>query len=163
MPIQDPIHIIYASVSGNVELVAEEIAATLTHLGLNSKLHRAEATGIDLIQSHSYFVMLTSTWEHGAINPFFRKLRNEMYGKELSGKYSAFVGLGDKRYEPLLFCKGIDTLQQAFEKAGGKSIGEVMRINGDPHLILKTDVTQWTNKTFQEFKKLWQPHSGESQ
>lgn len=149
--------------SGNVELVAEEIASTLEKQGLTSTLHRAERTSISLVESEEYFVMITSTWEHGAINPFFRELRNAMYGKDLSNKFSGFVGLGDKRYEPILFCKGVDTLQQAFEKAGGRTVGEVLRINGDPHSILRTDVVDWTEKFHHELIKLWQPHSKELQ
>lgn len=65
------LHVIYASTSGNVETVVETAAAVWREQGLTVELHRAEQTSIELVKENSQFVIATSTWEHGALNPFF--------------------------------------------------------------------------------------------
>lgn len=153
-----PIQLIYASGSGNTEAVFDKVSAVLTEQGLANYLHRAERTPIDLILKSQYFIMGTSTWEHGAINPFFRELRNAMEGQNLAGKYSGFIGLGDTRYEPILFCKGVDTLRQKFLDNGGKEIHEILKINGAPYDLLDSVIKDWAMEFVYQFKKL--THAG---
>lgn len=138
--------IIYASTSGNVELVAEEVAQLLKQRGYKETLHRAEITPIAEIAANKLFVFATSTWEHGRINPFFDKLLSaigELDSGALSDKQAAFIGLGDKRYEPVLFCQGIETLKQALTAKGISQVGDTLKINGDPHGLLDTVVKDW--------------------
>lgn len=142
--------IIYASTSGNVETVCFHISNTLKSKGIDTELHRAEKIGIDVIVNNSFFIFATSTWEHGEINPFFNKLLGEISHTDLSNKRSAFVGLGDTRYEQVLFCKGIDILREAFLKSGGTEVLTTLKINGEPYKYLQTTVGTWTDRLIQE-------------
>lgn len=138
--------IIYASTSGNVELVAEEVAQSLKQRSYKVTLHRAEITPVSEIETNKLFVFATSTWEHGRINPFFDKLLSAISDLEagsLANKQAAFIGLGDKRYEPVLFCQGIETLKQALTSKGISQVGDTLKINGDPHGLLDTIVKDW--------------------
>lgn len=139
------IKIIYASTSGNVEIVCQKIAEVLEKQGLKTSLHRAEQTKIDEVKNHDYFILATSTWEHGAINPFFKPLREEIKKTDMSGKFAGIVGLGDTRYEEVLFCEGAEKLKRAFISSGGKVIYNTLKIDGEPYDLLDTAVTDWAN------------------
>jgi flavodoxin len=142
---ESALHCIYASTSGNVETVVETAAKVLQEQGWQTELHRAEKTGIDLITQNSKFLLATSTWEHGALNPFFAKLFKEMSSQDLTGKQAAFIGLGDSRYEPVLFCEGMEIVKRMWEARGGQVIGIPLKINGEPYKQLETKVVPWAN------------------
>lgn len=136
-------HIVYASTSGNVEAVVEKIAEVLKANGIFAELHRAEQTSLDIIKNNKLFLLATSTWEHGEINPFFDRLLSEMKTVDLKGKKAGFVGLGDLRYEPVLFCEGMEILKRTFIAGGGEEIHIPLKINGEPYELLDTSVKLW--------------------
>ncbi len=146
------ITIIYASTSGNVETVCFKISEVLTQQGIMSELYRAESTPENVLVASQYFVFATSTWEHGEINPFFHRILTQLKTLDSTGKIAAFVGLGDTRYEQILFCRGADIIKEAFLKSGGKEVLTTLRINGEPFKYLGTTVKVWTERLIHEVK-----------
>lgn len=140
---KNPIQIIYASASGNVETVCQYVADMMIEHGLQVSLHRAEQTPIEIIINNDKFILATSTWEHGVLSHFFDNLHEQIKKMDLSGKSSAFIGLGDIRYEPALFCKGMDILRESFLAANGIEIFHPIKINGEPYPILETTIREW--------------------
>lgn len=146
-------HAIYASTSGNVEVVVEHVATLLQAANFECDLHRAEITPVEIITQNDLFVLATSTWEHGEINPFFGKLMSEMSRLDLHGKRAAFIGLGDKRYEPVLFCGGMEQLKSVFIKQGGRVIYDALKIDGEPYHQLDSVVKPWANQLIRELNE----------
>lgn len=149
-----PIQIIYASTSGHTEAVCEFVADRWQQKKIEVHLHRAEQASIELVQHHQLFVLATSTWHHGDANPFFRPLMSAMKQEDLSGKYAAFIGLGDSRYEPVLFNGGMDLLQQRWWSQNGKDLGQPLKINGEPFELLETKVADWADEVLEQFTQL---------
>lgn len=137
------IYLIYASTSGNVEVTMEYVSGFLKKRGFEVFLSRAERTPIEVIEKHKKFVFGTSTWQHGNLNPFFMKLYEEMKNLDFRGKQAAFVGLGDRRYEPILFCEGIVKIRHLFLKNGGEEVGNYLKIQGEPYGQLNSVVAPW--------------------
>lgn len=137
--------IIYASTSGNVEVVCEKIGEILMQKGIEVELNRVEQTSVEKLNETNLFIFATSTWEHGEINPFFNKFLKEMKSMDLKEKKAYFVGLGDRRYEPVLFAEGVEILKRLFLKQGGQIIGETLTIDGEPYSKLDTTVVEWAN------------------
>lgn len=152
MPNHQPIQIIYASTSGNVEIVVETIAKYLSEAGLDSKLNRAEQASEQIWDDGNKFILATSTWEHGELNPFFNKLHKALLAKNMQNKQAAFIGLGDIRYEPIFFCEGIEIMRRAFLQSGGSEIGRVLKINGEPYHQLETTVKNWASNLISSLK-----------
>ncbi len=140
---QTPIPFIYASTSGNTETVMERVAQVFQAQGLAVQLMRSEQTSIGVIKAHSAFVFGTSTWEHGALNPFFRPLLKDIKKLDMTGKRAAFAGCGDRRYEPYYFCEGIEIVKREWLTVGGQQLGETLKIQGEAYGILDTVVQQW--------------------
>lgn len=139
------IPIIYASTSGNVEVVCQSVAEKLNLAGIPNSLHRAEQTELDLVISNDIIIYATSTWEHGEINPYFHSIMNGMKNLDLSGKKAAFIGLGDLRYEPVLFCGGMEQLRDTYLHQGGAELIRSIKINGEPYRQLDKALANWTN------------------
>ena len=148
------IDLVYASTSGNVEIVMETVAKVLRQNGFKIALNRAEKTSIETIKKNKYFVFGTSTWDHGQLNPFFQKLYEAMQTVNFQNKEAAFVGLGDRRYEPVLFCKGIDKVHELWLKKDGKEVGTMLKIQGEPYEILDSKVVPWAS----ELAQFWKSH-----
>ena len=146
------IHMIYASTSGNVELVMETISDVLQSKGLHTTLSRAERTAPEVITLNDTFILGTSTWEHGKLNPFFAKMYEAMKTIGCRGKQAAFVGLGDRRYEPVLFCEGMEQVRRLWLHQGGKEIGERLRIQGEPYGQLEKIVKPWAEGIVQQMR-----------
>lgn len=147
------VNLIYASTSGNVETCIEFIANELKKKKFDVNLYRAEETSIDVIKNHKRFVFGTSTWDHGKINPFFVNLYKEMHKESFSGKQAAFIGLGDHRYEPILFCEGILKLRQVWLSNGGEEIVPILKVQGEPYSQLESFVKPWALKLIETWKE----------
>lgn len=147
------IHIIYASTGGNTEHVMEQVAKYWQEQGALVKLHRAEQTPISVIQENQNFLLATSTWDHGTINPFFDKLLLEIKRTDLSGKIASFIGLGDRRYEKHYFCTGMLTLKEVWENSKGITVGIALMIGREPfEERIETMVRDWSNNTLPLYK-----------
>ncbi|MBI2594520.1 flavodoxin family protein [Candidatus Curtissbacteria bacterium] len=132
-----------------MEIVMETIAKVLHKNHFEIFLSRAEKTTIETIKNNRRFVFGTSTWEHGLLNPFFQKLYEEMQGENFENKEAAFVGLGDKRYEPVLFCEAIEQIRRLWLKKNGKKIGTILKIQGEPYEKLNSHVAPWASQIAQ--------------
>ena len=148
------IDLVYASTSGNVEVTIETIAKHLEQNGYKVVLGRAEKTPIETIKKNDFFVFGTSTWEHGGLNPFFQTLLEAMQALNFQNKEAAFVGCGDRRYEPVLFCEGIEHIHRLWTKKGGKVVGTILKIQGEPYAILDSVVVPWASK----LARIWKNH-----
>ncbi|MBP7700608.1 flavodoxin family protein [Candidatus Woesebacteria bacterium] len=147
-----PIHIIYASTSGNTEYVMDMVAQLWREKGKKVILHRSEKTDISVVKDNHNFLLATSTWDHGTINPFFDVLLAKINKTNLTGKKSAFIGLGDRRYEKHFFCSGMTLLKEVWEKNGGESTGVALTIGREPYddAIAKL-VSDWAETTLRLF------------
>jgi len=140
------IDMVYASTSGNVETVVEYVAGILDKAGFTTVLHRAEETDVEIFDKNHFFILATSTWEHGKLNPFFVPLLKDMKAADLRGNQAAFIGLGDRRYEPVLFTEGMNQVKEVWLKQGGEEVGEPLRIQGEPYTQLEMLVKPWAEK-----------------
>jgi flavodoxin I len=138
-------NIIYASTSGNVEAVCEYVAKLFEEKGSKVNLIKAQLATIEDIKSCDVVIFATSTWEHGEVNPYFDKLLSEIEKTDMTGLKAGFVGLGDLRYEKLLFCEGIEILRRAFVERKGEQISTTLKMNGEPYHQMDTIVKNWTS------------------
>lgn len=146
--LNSPAHIVYASTGGNTEHVMEQVAKYWGELGVQTQLHRSEQTPLSVITDNQYFLFATSTWLHGTINPFFKRLLEEMKQVDFSGKVATFIGLGDRRYEHHYFCAGMYEIKEVWEKNSGKSVGVELTIGREPYEArIEEMVQKWALET----------------
>lgn len=145
---------LYASTSGNTEIVVETVVEKWRGAQIELQTFRVENADQSLLSSHSLFLFASSTWEHGAINPFFKTTLEQMKTMKCNEKYACFIGLGDTRYEPVLFCGGLQKIREIWKNQGGVELSPVLLINGDPYQQLNNRVTEWADKLIEPIKNL---------
>lgn len=145
--ITKPVPIIYASTSGNVESVCYAVSDFLKEVGIETELHRSEKVDPNIIVENYLFIFAASTWEHGVMNPFFEPIYQEIKQNDMTGKKACFIGLGDMRYEKVLFNKAIEQIRDVFLTQGGEQIGLTLKMNGEPYQQIDTIVKNWITKT----------------
>lgn len=144
------IAIIYGSASGNVEYVCQEVAEYIKdaeQLGLTPTLYRAETVPTEIIDTTQQFILAVSTWGHGIPNPYMDAVIAYISKNDMNGKLASFIGLGDRKYEPVLFNEGINITERAWVDSGGDKLGETLKINDLPHNQMHL-VKEWFEKTF---------------
>ncbi|MFZ1721574.1 MAG: flavodoxin family protein [Microgenomates group bacterium] len=150
--------VIYASTSGNTEAVVEAVCAVWEKLNIPTEMHRAEQVDATILEKSNYFLLATSTWEHGVINPFFMQFFKSLENASLQGKYASFIGTGDTRYEPVLFCGGMNMLRERWLEKGGQEIGTALKINGEPYQLLNTRVAEWATSLVPQIHEQMKAH-----
>ncbi len=139
------VKIIYASASGNTLAVAEKVQEILLNNDFNVELIRAEFFDNNYGKNILY-LFAVSTWEHGEINPFFNEIISFASKNSFKDIKVCFVGLGDLRYEKVLFCGGMNKLRDLLIEKQAKEIVSPIRINGEPYDKLDTLVANWAEK-----------------
>lgn len=128
--------ILYGSLTGNTQAVAEKIQAICQEKGKEVEVKNiAEAGAEDLTGETSFFVLASSTWDDGHLQADWADYMERIAGAEinLAGKKLAFFGCGDSNYS--IFCGAVDRLEEEFaNKRGGQKVMESLKIDGFPEM-----------------------------
>ncbi len=139
---------------GHTELVVEKISKLLKDANIENELHKAEQADVELIIENDKFLLATSTWEHGRLNPYFDKLLKGIEENSMKGKSAAFVGCGSTQYEHHFFCEGAKILRNAWITSNGKEIVGPFFLDGLPYDKLDTNVTVWAKRFISKLQEI---------
>lgn len=132
--------VVYATHSGNAELVAEAITDGLCSVKIDTECKRSELTKVEELNNFDLIVLVSSTWNVGQLNENMIRLNDELRKTKVEKPF-AIVGLGDsENYD--IFCGAADILEETVQTTGGKLIEEVLRLDGPPHSNL-TNLKEW--------------------
>jgi flavodoxin I len=122
---------IYASMSGNTEAIADLIEECLTSEG--GQVDRMEALDADASEMLAYDSILLGayTWGDGELPDEFLDIYDDMEDLNLSRKKMAVFGSGDRAYEH--FCGAVDLLEQRIAEKGGELVMEGLKIEHAPY------------------------------
>ena len=139
--------ILYGSLTGNTEYVAQKIQQILTSAKKTVQLKNANQTSAEELNNYQYLVLGSSTWDEGQLQYDFEAFMAELKAKppDLKAKKIAVFGCGDSSYEQ--FCAAVDTLEKKFQALGGEKIITGLKIDGIPQLPEnKTKVEEWAKE-----------------
>lgn len=148
------IKIIYASLTGNTEIVCEKLSEIMDAADLDSGLFKAEEVHNDIFLQGRDFVLATSTWNNGQLNDMFLDLYDGLLEVDLTGKRFAFIGVGDMSYGEELFCKGIQLIKKRVLESGGQQLQEVLKIDGEFDKEEEQKLTEWAESAIVQFKSM---------
>lgn len=147
--------VIYATTSGNAELVAEAIASGIELSGeCNVDLKRAELISPEIINYYEFYIMVSSTWNVGELEQRMLYIfRPQFMQYKFKNKPCGVVGLGDsKNYD--IFCGAADELEKMVDSAESLQILPTLKIDGPPYANL-AEYQKWGEKFFEKFKNLY--------
>ena len=125
-------HVVYATMTGNNEEVANIVCDSLTNLGVNVTETEISQTDVADFMKSDILVVCAYTYDEGAMPEEGLDFYDDLQEADLSGKVYGVAGSGDKFYGEY-FNTTVDHFDEAFKKAGATSGAEKVKIDLEPY------------------------------
>lgn len=122
--------IIYASMSGNTEAIADLIEKGLSSAGAESEKFEAMDINATIFTEYDHFLIGAYTWGDGELPDEMLDFYDEMDDYDFSDKTIALFGSGDTAYE--IFCGAVDLLAEKVQDNNGALVMESLKIECFP-------------------------------
>ncbi|MCM3783929.1 flavodoxin [Neobacillus mesonae] len=122
--------IVYASLTGNTEEIAELIAEGVKKAGHNTVMKSAENCSADEMLKYDGTMIGLYTWGDGDLPDEFLDFYEELDELDLRGYKVALFGSGDTSYD--LFCGAVDTAEAKLKERGAIVTEPSLKIEYSP-------------------------------
>lgn len=122
--------IIYTSLTGNTEEIAEIITDEFEAQGIEADLVNIEDANGDEFEDSDICVVCSYTYDDGVVPEEIYDFYEELPSQDLEGKIYGVAGSGDTFYEK--FCSAVDDFETAFDKTGAIKGAEGIKIELSP-------------------------------
>lgn len=119
--------IVYASMTGNTEEVADIVAESLENLNIDVEKNECTQVDADDFNDADICIIATYTYGDGELPDEIVDFYEDLQELDLSGKIYGVVGSGDTFYD--LFCQSVNDFEAAFEKTGAKKGAESVKVD----------------------------------
>ena len=117
--------VLYATMFGATELVAEQVALALSHeLGVDVPCRDLAYLDFGVLAKHDLLVLGLSTWNIGQLPSDMELRLPELAALDLHGKLLAFFGTGDAVGYPDTYLDALDIVDDALIATGIERIGD---------------------------------------
>lgn len=119
--------IVYASMTGNNEDMAEILEEDLQDLGFD-----VESVDVSFADASEYLnsdlcIMVTYTYGEGVMTDELKDFYDQLVDLDLTGKYFAVMGSGDKTYKDH-YCENVFDFEKAFKECGATEAAKPVTI-----------------------------------
>lgn len=122
--------LIYASMSGNTEAMADLIEEGLQSTGVEVVKKEVMDTRVDELHEYDGIILGAYTWGDGELPDEFLDFYDDMEDVDFTGKSLAVFGSGDTAYAE--FCGAVDLLEQRVQESGGTLVVKGLKIELAP-------------------------------
>lgn len=126
------VKIVYASMTGNDEDIAEILQEDLQDYGLTVDCSDVSFTDASDYLHNDLCILVTYTYGEGKMTDETADFYDQMRTLNLKGKYFAVLGSGDKTYGRH-FCENVFDFEKLFQKCGAQEIVKPITIENAPN------------------------------
>lgn len=119
--------IVYASMTGNTEEIADIVANKLEELGLDVETNECTTVDADDFLDADVAIVATYTYGDGELPDEIVDFYEDLKELDLSGKVYGVCGSGDTFYDE--FCKSVDEFDVAFAQTGASKGADVVKVD----------------------------------
>lgn len=119
--------IVYASMTGNTEEIADIVAQKLIDLGHTVEVDECTTVDADAFQDADIAIVASYTYGDGDLPDEIVDFYEDLLDLDLSGKVYGVVGSGDTFYD--YFCKSVDDFESAFEGTGAEKGADSVKVD----------------------------------
>lgn len=119
--------IVYASMTGNTEEIADIVAETLENLAIEVEINECTQVDADEFEEADICIVATYTYGDGELPDEIVDFYEDLQELDLSGKTFGVCGSGDTFYDD--FCKSVDDFEAAFAKTGAVKGAESVKVD----------------------------------
>lgn len=144
--------IVYASMTGTTEGIAELLARDLRDLKIDVLVEECTELYPTEFLDYDICVMATYTYgSDGALPEEAEDFYDDLEEVNLVGKIYGVLGSGDRIYEK--FCPAVDDFDKQFQKAGASCGAESLKINLSPSQTDKENIKQFAENLVTTYSK----------
>ncbi|WEV39083.1 flavodoxin [Lactobacillus sp. ESL0680] len=123
--------IVYASMTGNDADMAEILEEDLQDYDFDVETSEAEFTDASDYLASDLCIFVTYTYGEGKMTDDVADFYEQLQELDLSGKYFAVMGSGDKTYNDH-FCENVFDFEKMFKQVGAKEVVAPVTIENAP-------------------------------
>ncbi len=119
--------IVYASMTGNTEEIADIVAEALENLDIEVENNECTQVEASDFEEADICIVATYTYGDGELPDEIVDFYEDLQELDLNGKIFGVVGSGDTFYD--LFCQSVNDFENAFEKSGASRGAESVKVD----------------------------------
>lgn len=119
--------IVFASMTGNTEEIADIVADKLRDLGLDVDVDECTTVEAEDFLEADVAIVASYTYGDGELPDEIVDFYEDLAGLDLSGKIYGVVGSGDTFYDE--FCKAVDDFDRVFASTGAEKGSENVKVD----------------------------------
>lgn len=119
--------IVYASMTGNTEEIADIVAEALENLAIDVEINECTQVEAEDFSDADICVIATYTYGDGELPDEIVDFYEELQEIDLTGKIYGVCGSGDTFYDE--FCKSVDDFDAAFAKTGATKGTDTVKVD----------------------------------
>lgn len=122
--------ILYGSLTGNTQSVAEQISEFLIQSGVEHEIMNTNSFSAKDVLNYDLLLLGSSTWDDGVLQYDFEAFFKEVQDFDFNDKKFAVFGCGDSSYEH--FCGAVDIIEKFWQEKGATKLINHLKIDGFP-------------------------------
>ena len=122
--------ILYASMSGNNEEVADIVEKYLEEENIEVKKEEADDVDVHFFDDADICIVHSYTYTDGEIPNELEEMYDGLAETDFQGKIFGIAGAGDSNYDT--FCHAVELLDEAFAKTGAVRGADMVKIDDKP-------------------------------
>lgn len=119
--------VVYASMTGNTQEIAEIVADKLEDLGLDVDLDECTSVDADEFEDADLCIVATYTYGDGELPDEIVDFYEDLADVDLTDKIFGVVGSGDTFYD--YFCKAVDEFEAQFSLTGATKGADSVKVD----------------------------------
>lgn len=124
-------NIVFASMTGNNEDMADMLEEDLQDYGFDTESNDISFADASEYEEADLCILVTYTYGEGKMTDDLADFYDQLKDLDLTGKYFAVMGSGDKAYGEH-FCENVFDFEKAFKKCGATEIVKPVTIENAP-------------------------------
>ena len=142
--------IVYASMTGNTEFIAELIAEELTKLGEKVDVKDAMVTFAEDLNPYDRILIGSYTWGDGDLPDEVMDFYEELKNTDLTGKTAAVFGAGDSSYNH--FARAVDIFEETLRDRGCTILINGLKADRGSEEDIKTKCKEFSKKLIDAYE-----------
>jgi flavodoxin short chain len=143
--------ILYGSLTGNTEYIANQISDFLNQQQINHDLINVAEFDPKKILDYELLILGCATWDYGQLQDDFKLFFDEVQGFDFTGKKLAAFGCGDSSY--VEFCEAVKIIEQFWTSKNAEKIITGLMIDGFPQQASNQKLlTSWLSELKKQLK-----------
>ena len=150
------VKILYGTMTGNAQLVAQELELILDGEGVEVEVLDMDKMTPDIFTTDNIYLISTSTYGQGDVPDNARDFAEalDLNKPNLENIRYGIIALGDRTYSET-FCHGGKRFDELLQKCGAERIGDILMHDASLGTMPEEDASDWSESWLEQCQQYW--------